>query len=213
MDKSNIIKLYHGSKKGINGKIRPVSRANCDFGKGFYMGTEKYRPLTLICNFPNASIYTVELDLDGLKILNLEIDIEWAMFVAYNRGKMDSAKNTDIYKKYSALSEGYDLIIGYIANDRMFYVLDRFFAGDITDIALISSLAALNLGKQYVAVTQKACDRIKITSERRLSEFERKELILLSGVNRENGISKANEICREHRRDGLYFDEILKGRK
>ena len=30
--------LYHGSRGGIQGKIRPCSRLRCDFGKGFYMG-------------------------------------------------------------------------------------------------------------------------------------------------------------------------------
>ena len=45
-----------------------------------------------------------------------------------------------------------------IANDRMFFVIDNFFIGNITDAALINSLSALELGKQYVAVTQKACD-------------------------------------------------------
>ena len=33
------ILLYHGSKSGIEGIIEPKSRAQCDFGKGFYMGT------------------------------------------------------------------------------------------------------------------------------------------------------------------------------
>lgn len=26
--------LYHGSKSGINGRIAPISRDKCDFGKG-----------------------------------------------------------------------------------------------------------------------------------------------------------------------------------
>ena len=33
--------LYHGSKAGIDQPIRPVSRSKCDFGRGFYMGTER----------------------------------------------------------------------------------------------------------------------------------------------------------------------------
>ena len=40
--------LFHGSKSGIKGDISPLSREHCDFGKGFYMGTEPYQPLTLI---------------------------------------------------------------------------------------------------------------------------------------------------------------------
>ena len=39
----------------------------------------------------------------------------------------------------------------------MFVVLDRFFKGEITDEALIHSHSALKLGKQYVALTEKAC--------------------------------------------------------
>ena len=34
---SNRILLYHGSKSGIEGKIAPLSRKECDFGKGFYI--------------------------------------------------------------------------------------------------------------------------------------------------------------------------------
>ena len=34
--------LYHGSKSGIEGIIEPKSRAQCDFGKGFYMSIIPY---------------------------------------------------------------------------------------------------------------------------------------------------------------------------
>ena len=46
------VTLYHGSKSGIRGAIAPVSREHCDFGKGFYMGTDRTQSLTLICNYP-----------------------------------------------------------------------------------------------------------------------------------------------------------------
>lgn len=36
-----IVTLYHGSKSGIRGDIAPISRERCDFGKGFYMGTDR----------------------------------------------------------------------------------------------------------------------------------------------------------------------------
>ena len=49
MFSNHIIKLFHGSKNGLNDKIQPISRSLCDFGKGFYMGTEQEQPLTLIC--------------------------------------------------------------------------------------------------------------------------------------------------------------------
>lgn len=207
----NKVILYHGSKSGIKGAISPVSRDKCDFGKGFYMGTDKIQPLTLICNFPNARLYTLEADLTGLKILDVEMDIDWALLIAYNRGKMESARGTAIYERISKMAGGCDMIIGYIANDRMFVVLDRFFSGEITDTALIHSLSALKLGKQYAAITEKACRNIKIVDEQAVSDADRKKLKIESEKNRLSGISLAEDICRRYRREGRYFDEILKG--
>lgn len=211
MSENKKMKLYHGSKNGIFGDIVPQSRRHCDFGKGFYMGTDKMQPLTLICNFPKARLYTVQADLDGLKLCQLETDIDWALFVAYHRGKLEPVKGTSLYAKYRDLTKECDMVIGDIANDRMFVVLDRFFSGDITDTALIRSLAALKLGKQYVAVTEKACKQIKILEERLISDEEKKELLMASEHNRNEGISKAEDICKRYRREGRYFDEIISG--
>ena len=33
--------LYHGSRNGLKGHIKPCSRPNCDFGQGVYMGTNE----------------------------------------------------------------------------------------------------------------------------------------------------------------------------
>ena len=206
----DVVALYHGSKSGIVGDIAPSSSEHCDFGKGFYMGTEPAQPLTLICNYPDAKLYTLKTDLSGLKILDIEVSIDWALLVAYNRGKMDSVKGTAIYKRVAEMADGCDMLIGFIANDRMFVVLDRFFKGEITDEALIHSLSALKLGRQYVALTQKACDQIKIIEEKTLTAADRENLRIESEDNRSKGIALAEEICRQYRRDGRFFDEILK---
>lgn len=205
------IVLYHGSKGGIDGMIRPSSRELCDFGRGFYMGTDKNQPLTLICNFPKAKLYQVEFNLTELRILDIAVGIDWALLIAYNRGKMESIKGAEIYEKYRAMGKDCDVIIGYIANDRMFVVLDRFFSGAITDVALIHSLSVLKLGKQYVAITEKACKQIRIMDEKTIGATERKKLQNTGELNRKDGIAKAEEICRKHRRDGRFFDEIIAG--
>lgn len=204
------ITLYHGSKSGIKGTIAPISRGKCDFGQGFYMGTDRMQPLTLICNYENAKLYTLKVNLSELNILDIEIGLDWALLVAYNRGKMESIKGTPIYNHFKMIADDYDMIVGYIANDRMFMVLDRFFQGDITDVALINSLSALKLGKQYVALTQKACSQIKIIEETALILEDRESLKIESEKNRKHGIALADEICKRYRRDGKFFDEILK---
>ena len=171
-DTDNKLILYHGSKKGITGDVAPISREECDFGRGFYMGTSTLQPLTLICNEDKPKFYAVELDLTGLKVLTVDIDMDWAMLIAYHRKEMESAKETAVYEKYAHMADGYDVIIGYIANDRMYTELFRFFNKTLTDVALIHCLSALDLGKQYVAISEKACRQIKILKEEPLSPLE-----------------------------------------
>ena len=201
--------LYHGSKSGINGSIQPISRKQCDFGSGFYMGTEPVQALTLICDFEKSKFYIVSVDMNELAQLDVPPDIDWAMLVAFHRGKMEKIKDTSFYNKYRSMAQNKDLVIGSIANDRMFFVIDNFFVGTITDAALVNSLSALQLGRQYVAVSQKACDAVRIEKEITISHLERLFLQEVSAENRTKGVSLANDICKNYRREGKFFDEIL----
>ncbi len=207
--KNNI--LFHASRNGIEGNIKPISRLKCDFGKGFYMGTDPLQPLTLVSNEDNPVFYTLEFDLSNLSVLDIEIGLEWAMLIAYYRGYMDNFKNTNLYQKYSHLADEYDVIVGYIADNRMYQVLTDFFEGRIMDTALIASLSALKLGKQYVAITEKACNQIKIIKSRKLNKFELMLLADKSEIRRKEGKDIANEMVILHRRDGHFFDELMKG--
>ncbi len=132
------------------------------------------------------------------------------MFVAYHRAKMEDIKGTLLYERIKNWEKDCDMVIGYIANDRMFVVLDWFFHGEITDLALIHSLSALKLGKQYVALTEKACSKINIIEEQRLSQEQRMRLKEESESNRKKGIALAEEMCKRYRREGMFFDEIIK---
>lgn len=208
---TNELILYHGSKKGIVGSIAPKSREECDFGKGFYMGTTALQPLTLVCSESEPKFYTLSLDTSNLKTLELGINLDWALLIAYCRKEMESAAGTGIYKKYAHLTDGYDLICGYIADDRMYTELARFFRGDITDAALLKCLSALDLGKQYAAVSEKACRQIKILSEEKLTHLEKSALEEMSAKRRKEGIRLADEIVKQHRREGKFFDEIIGG--
>lgn len=201
--------LYHGSKAGIEGAIEPKSRKQCDFGKGFYMGTDPAQALTLICDYEKSKLYIVSLGTDGLAQIEVPTNIDWAMLVAFHRGKMEKINGTSFYNKYRDMTADKDIIIGNIANDRMFFVIDNFFVGNITDAALINSLSALQLGKQYVAISQKGCDAVRIEAEVNLSYLERLFIKEVAEENRARGISLANEICKNYRREGLFFDEIL----
>ena len=203
--------LYHASRFGISGNIQPISRSRCDFGKGFYMGTDPIQPLTLVCNEKNPVFYTLDFNTENLSVLDVEMEIDWAMLIAYYRGYMDDKTGSVVYEKYAHMADGCDVIVGYIANDRMYQVLTDFFERRITDTALIGSLSALKLGRQYVAITQKACDQIRIIKERPLQKLDLMILKDRSKIRRREGIELADRIVTEHRRDGRYFDEIVRG--
>ena len=68
--------LYHGSKSGIEGDIAPKSRKQCDFGEGFYMGTESSQALTLICDYESAKFYIVSISVDDLAVLDAPAYLE-----------------------------------------------------------------------------------------------------------------------------------------
>ncbi|MCI5795349.1 MAG: DUF3990 domain-containing protein [Ruminococcus sp.] len=206
---SNRVLLYHGSKAGIEGTVEPKSRKQCDFGKGFYMGTDSGQALTLICDYEKSKFYIVSVNTDNLAQIEVPANIDWAMLVAYHRGKMEKINGTPFYNKYRDMTQNKDLIIGNIANDRMFFVIDNFFVGNVTDMALINSLSALQLGKQYVVISQKGCDAVRIEAEVELSYLERQFIKEIAEENRAKGISLANDICKNYRREGMYFDEIL----
>lgn len=206
---SNRVLLYHGSKSGIEGTIEPKSRKQCDFGKGFYMGTDSGQTLTLICDYEKSKFYIVSVSTENLALIEVPADIDWAMLVAYHRGKKEKIDGTPFYNKYRDMTQDKDLIIGNIANDRMFFVIDNFFVGNVTDMALVNSLSALQLGKQYVVISQKGCDAVRIEAEVELSYLERLFIKEIAEENRARGISLANDICKNYRREGIYFAEIL----
>jgi len=76
-------------------------------------------------------------------------------------------------------------------------------------MALINCLSALQPGKQYVVISQKGCDAVRIEAEVELSYLERLFIKKIAEENRARGISFSNDICKNYRREGMHFDEIL----
>ena len=203
------MRLYHGSKAGLVGAIAPTSRGCCDFGRGFYMGSEQHQPKTLICRSESPVFYELEFNPDNLVVRDLTVDLPWALFVAFNRGRMPDYAGTVVEDKLRELVAGADVLHGRIANDRVFFAAERFFDGTITIETLVAVLKALNYGDQYVAVTQRACDAVKILSERTLDATECRNLREQNNRQRARAEELTARIMRERRHmDGRYIDEI-----
>ena len=205
--------LYHGSKNGIQGRIMPnfkQAREKTDFGQGFYLSDNPGQAKTLICGRDDYDpvFYTMDLNLNKLNCVQIR-ELPWALVIAQNRGYMENIKDAPLYEYVKHIYDGQDVIVGPIADDRMALVLDDFFKGTITDVALVACMEKLKLGTQYVAKTQRACDQISITATLPLGPEEITEMRKQSRQNRIDGHNLVEPIKRRYRRTGIYFDQIL----
>ena len=113
----NRVLLYHGSKSGIEGNIEPKSRSKCDFGKGFYMGTEPSQALTLICDYDKSKFYIVSVAVDELEILDvpsMDEQIEEAnkaLNIIYDNKSMILDFKSSIKDELETAEEMYKLIL------------------------------------------------------------------------------------------------------
>ena len=203
------ILLYHGSKHGIEGEIMPVSHVHCDFGAGFYMGEQAGYPLSVACGFPESKFYLVSVNLSGIRMVEIPIGIDWAMLVAYHRGKLEKVKGSFFYGRYASLTKHCDMVLSSIVDGQVFQVLDDFFLGRITDMALVKCLSALKPEKQYVALTEKGCKAVKIEKEVPLFYLERLCLQAMGEEERAGSISMIEGIYEENHAKGNYFDEMI----
>lgn len=201
--------LYHGSHYGINGKISlDRSRTSCDFGTGFYAGDKKQQAKGLIATDTSGVLYELKVDLAGLNVYHFTDNVLWALYVGYNRGKIEITK----YPKLEQLCkdiDGHDVIIGLIADDRMAQVYSNFLNNFYTDKVLIDCLSYVKHGNQYVFKTVKACNHIKILKQCHLEENEKLKYYRKIMTQRKEFNTAIERIRLKYLHDGLFAQEIL----
>ena len=202
--------LFHGSRGGIVGKICPNykgAREHGDFGKGFYMGTTELQPKSLVVNDENPVFYTLKLNSSDLRVKSFEANFEWIVAVAYFRGRLDRLP-TQYLQQIKKQYEGFDLFYGYIADDSTTAAITQFIADRMGYTSLMNCLCNLSMGKQYVAVTQRACDNIAILDSYELPKTERK-LIKQSASIRIQASNKITNEAFANPNQGKRFSELL----
>lgn len=209
--KLNDVKLFHGSRGGIIGPIEPKSRLHCDFGKGFYTGTQAMQVKSLIAEDPEPYLYTLNFKLSEIpenKILILN-DMQWVYFILYNRDKLNGLEHTSLYKQCKNLKESHDVIIGPVADDVMNHTTSDFLNNNISDIAFLETIKALNYGSQYVAISKEACSHIEIISEKELDGEELDQVFMYAENRRKEGKELANKIKIEYYGKGRLLNQVL----
>lgn len=174
------IVLYHGSEKIVEKPELKLGKVNNDYGQGFYctQDIELAKEWARKHNVEPSYVNKYELDLDGLKILNIgetkhEV-ITWIAVLIKNRkfskNPMAQTAAEKISQKFSIDLTGYDVIIGYRADDSYFSFAKAFLDNTLSLNQLGVALKLGNLGLQVALLSEKATQKLKFVSSETVSE-------------------------------------------
>ena len=202
--------LFHGAKSEIVDSIDvKFGRVNNDFGQGFYTGESYAQAVSFVSGFDKSSVYIIDFNPVGLKAKKYAVNQEWMMTIAYYRGALDEYKDHPMIKDLIEKSRKCDYIIAPIADNRMFQIINSFIDGEITDEQCKHCLAATNLGNQYVFISEKSAQNIKLLERCYVSASERDYYKSIRENDAKMGDDKVKLARRKYRGQGKYIDEIL----
>ena len=146
------MKLYHASNISIPSPDVDHSRPALDFGKGFYLTTIREQAVNYGRRFLRrrqvAWLNSYEFQLtqeQPWRIIEFkEYDAEWLSFIAKCRKGIDNSN--------------YYFIIGGIADDKVIFTLDRYFAGEIGEQETLGQLKYHKPNIQYCIRNQMMLD-------------------------------------------------------
>jgi hypothetical protein len=156
------MRLYHGSNQIIDRPRVLMPTHPLDFGAGFYATTNfdqaaafakkvtRWRQGTPVVNVYNFD----ENDLTAFAVLRFAApDAEWLRFVVANRAGKETPNRSDI-------------VIGPVANDDVYAVVEAFEAEEYTEAEALARLKIKRLFNQVVFKTSSAIDRLRFTESK-----------------------------------------------
>ena len=147
--------VYHGSSEVVRQPDTLHSYRALDFGKGFYVTTvreqaERWarRKADLFGGTPVVSRYRMRDDLSQFRVRRFPDDLmEWIEFVC------DCWDGKPTYQQY-------DIIIGKVANDKVFRVVDMYHSGIWDKERALQEIRAYPNYDQIAFITQSAIDAL-----------------------------------------------------
>ncbi len=208
-DNDHIV-LFHGAKTEITGALSlQYARKNNDFGQGFYCGENFEQSAMFVSNFPKSSVYILCFQKKDLNMKQYRVDQDWMLTIAYFRGRLGEYANKPMIQDMIETLKNIDYVIAPIADNRMFEIIDSFIDGEITDVQCQHLLSATDLGYQYVCLSQRALDNIRILRHCYLSPAEKTYYLEARQQASALGRDKVRVARRQYRGQGRYIEEIL----
>lgn len=163
--------IYHGSEIILPAPEYGKGKPHNDYGRGFYCTEQIELAREWACARQNSGyVNEYQLDLNDLKILNLNGEgyhiLNWLALLADNRTYWQKGSIAEEAKRYIRENflpdiTGYDVIVGYRADDSYFSFAQDFVAGAISLRQLSEAMHLGNLGEQIVLKSRKAFSKIQ----------------------------------------------------
>ena len=160
----SVIQLLHGTDHIIEVPDIHIGNPHNDYGMGFYCTRVDEMAREWACK---KNSY--DFDTEGLKVLNLldgtHTVLNWmALLLQFRTFKLDSEVAVDardyLIDHYSIDLTGFDVVIGYRADDSYFQYAESFVSNTLPLRSLNKALKLGKLGEQTVVISQKGFDRL-----------------------------------------------------
>lgn len=192
--------VYHGSDHIIEVPVFNGSKRTNDYGYGFYTTESIELAKEWACSDDRDGFANrYELDTNGLSILNLNSSgysiLNWLAILAnyrtyWQRNSIAEEAKNYLHKHFFIDPSGYDIIIGYRADDSYFSFAQDFIAGTISLSKLSEAMRLGKPGEQIVLKSEKSFSHIHFTGAEPAS----------SSVYYEKKASRDREARREYRK-------------
>ncbi len=180
-------RLYHGSSMIVQNPDLEHTRIDLDFGAGFYLTEDMEMAEKWACNKKNSVLNIYYANLSDLKICQLGLTKEWLHFVIENRN------DYEIDLDY----ENYDVIIGPVADDKMYRTISDYEGGYISAEEAVALLNSGGFSYQYCFRTENAIKSLNFVESRKIVEPEKSQIIENARKDRE----RMEELIKELKKD------------
>ena len=210
--------LYHGSQVIVEKPEYGKSARNNDYGKGFYCTEEIELAKEWACaKQTNGYVNRYELDFEGLNILNLNDGnyniLNWLALLADNRTYWQNGSIAEEGKRYIKEHflpdiSGYDVIIGYRADDSYFSFAQDFVSGAISMQKLSEAMRLGKLGEQIVLKSPAVFEKIEYQG----SELADAQIYYVKKTEREREARKEYRSSKKKKADlnELFILDIMR---
>ncbi len=207
------ITILHGSNHIITKPTYEEGKGTNDYGKGFYCTLIPEMAKEWACKGnTDGFVNEYEFETDGLKVLNLldgeHTVLNWIAILLKHRIftiQDEIAKDARDYiiEHFAIDTTGYDIVVGYRADDSYFSYAQSFIGNALPLRCLSKALQLGKLGEQTVLVSSKAFEQIKFIK----SEPVEKEIYYPKFRARDD---KARKLYREEiKKSKSYRDDIF----